>query len=207
MGGRHRRALQNTRPIDFWHSILPSIVTALATSGASWWVIRSDKHAEMNTITVPLVVGLLTFVGWLLVSHGGEYLWRFTTGRARSGSRRTLAGLNLSRLRERLRLSRPEPETGSTTSIWADEQTGEVWEFADELKDLLSDSDWQVFEVGHGWPSGRWVKNIEIYVPALGNRGISELSKALNKWGYPCQVIESDGRSANDIDIVVGEPA
>ncbi|MGQ0670249.1 MAG: hypothetical protein ACT4PO_11355, partial [Actinomycetota bacterium] len=140
--------------------------------------------------------------GSLLLIHGGEFVYRLVTGKARRDTPRTLRGINLSKAKEALRLSVPS----GMTSMWLDQHTVEIEAFAREIKVLLEDSGWHVNDFSSGYPGGRMVSGVEIELPPEGNLGLEALARDLNRCGYRVEVLPARGAMLPPhTHIIIGE--
>jgi hypothetical protein len=162
------------------------------------WISRNDESFKTNHVVIPTLAGAIVFTVVLLAVYGVEYALRFVTGSTPSGSRRTLRGLNTKNLKARL--------TESAPSGWQNlvivHDTLEVRNFADEVRQLLEESGWQIDQTGF-WP-GPDVQDVEIGLPVEGNAGLEALGKFLNDHGYKAAVQPSSGGSST-ARITIGE--
>lgn len=198
VGRRARRAARYSPGIQMWDIALAVSVTAATVWGS---VLTSEENAKIGTIVVPATFGTVAFMLTLFARFVAVFFFRFVTGRAPKDARRSFYGLDLRGIEVALRSSLPP--AGHMTSMSSDQYIPEFWEFAGEIRELLERSGWAASEIGSGFPSGRWVKNIEIHL-AEGADGLKQLAAELNRWGYRTTIIPSSG---NHSHIVVGEPA
>ena len=190
---RIRRARRHTAPLDWF-----AIVCAMASTGATvYYQYDHDEKGDMSTVIGAAAVGLGVFitlmVGWWAVRFG----YRLVTGRAPRGSARTLDGLCTRKVEDSLREGIPPRPTGITVMF----ASKEVQDFAREIQQLLERCGWHVS--GDGFALGSESRDVEIYLPEGGNRGLVEFGKWLNAHGYKCTV--HDGGPIEAAQMEVGE--
>ena len=192
---RIRRALRHTHRVEFLHSVMPAVITAVAAAAGSLQVKKTDD--SLGIVIVPLLWGLAGFAGTLLLIHGGEFLYRLVTGKAPKGHPRTLEGLNKTKLERQLRENMPI----SFPSVVIDHQGLEVENFAKELRSLLDRCGWNVPALGF-WAGSQ--SDVMIEMPIQGSPGLKALAEFLNHYGYTTTVIPSIGGGSSGF-ITVGE--
>jgi hypothetical protein len=179
MWNRLKRAWSHTHSVEFVHSVIPAIITAVFAAGGSWLATHHDDKFSMSTVTYPLIAGLLGFLAALMAIHGLEFLYRFFTGKASKGSPRTLVGLNLTPIRDSLRKSMPQRAIhfGFTTPL-----SVEVGQFLGQLETLLEQCGWELQVVGHFAPVP--TRDLVIQLPPDGNDGLKMLGELLERSNY-----------------------
>jgi len=200
MRDKHRRAWMHTRSPDFIHAVLPALGLAVGTAAATCYFLRDNKDFEMSDVIFPSLAGLGVFFLFLLLIHGGEYIYRFLTGKPSAGSPRTLMGLKLEPIREQLRSEAP---IAWNHVAYATSDVIEVEEFARELYDLLDECGWRLNEFGQGGFTGAPPRDVQISLPDRGSPGLVALNDLLNKHGYR-SYLHNDGAIDGGATIQVG---
>ncbi len=195
MWERHRRAWMHTRSPDFFHAILPALALAIGTAAATCYWLGDNEEFKTSDVIFPTLAGLGVFFLGILAIHGGEYVYRFTTGKAPSGSARRLSGFNRTKLVAVLRQNNP----GGVHNLHQIHFDKETADFIRQIADLFANADWDM-DVNQDLrlTNDRVPTDVEIQLPTGGNSGLEAFASLLRKRGYKISVrpSEYDGRDS-----------
>jgi len=204
MRDKHRRAWLHTTSPDLFHAVLPALALAIGTAAATCYWLRDNEEFRTSDVIFPTLAGLGIFFLALLAIHGGEYAYRLVSGKAPSGSRRTLAGIDTTAIEQTLAATLlPGVHNLKTYS-----PNKEVEDFARELAGLLEKAGYELdCDYGLQWDryDGPTIRDVVIRQPGQDNRGLTALGQFLNQYGYRCTFQRAGSSGSQTANILIGE--
>lgn len=74
---RFKHARERTRLASLKADILPGLIVATVTAGASIWLGAGDEGFNLSSVLIPAVLGAAALIGYWAIANALEFAWNF----------------------------------------------------------------------------------------------------------------------------------